>query len=314
MAFQQSHSCNIPHYQFGIDLGGTKTEIIALDEQGNIQLRQRTATPAHSYEDIIANIVNMVKQAQQQLSCSYTLGIGIPGAISPTTGLVKNANTVCLIGNDLKGDLEQALGHSLIIANDADCFALSEATDGAAAGKASVFAVIIGTGCGGGWVINGELISGPNAISGEWGHNPLLWRDDNDSQIECYCGQRGCIETLLSGPGMRQQAETETTINQSSEQWFKQYKDGDQEAEKVINNYHLRLAKALAGVINTLDPHTIVLGGGVSNLDSIYQEVPELWGEFVFSDTVNTPLLKAKFGDSSGVRGAAWLGAKAGNK
>lgn len=316
MAFKQSHSSNIPlpRYQFGIDLGGTKTEIIALDDQGNIQLRQRTATPAQSYEDIVANIVHMVKQAQQQLSCSYTLGIGIPGAISPATGLVKNANTVCLIGNDLKRDLEQALGHSLIIANDADCFALSEATDGAAAGKASVFAVIIGTGCGGGWVINGELISGPNAISGEWGHNPLLWRDDNDSQIECYCGQRGCIETLLSGPGMRQQAEKESGINQSSEQWFEQYKHGDTTAEKVTSNYHLRLAKALAGIINTLDPHAIVLGGGVSNLDSIYQEVPELWGEFVFSDTVNTPLLKAKFGDSSGVRGAAWLGAKAGNK
>ncbi|MFC3681277.1 ROK family protein [Bacterioplanoides pacificum] len=297
--------------QFGIDLGGTKTEIIVMSASGDTLLRQRNATPAHHYDAIVANIVSLVQQAQQQLPGDYTLGLGIPGAISPTTGLVKNANTTCLIGRDLQRDLEQALAQPLVIANDADCFALSEATDGAAAGKASVFAVIIGTGCGGGWVINGQLINGPNAIAGEWGHNPLLWRDDQDAQTDCYCGQRGCLETLLSGPGMRQQAYLETAIDQSSEQWFTQYQQQNPIAQQVFQRYHRRLAKALAGIINILDPHAIVLGGGVSNLDSIYQQVPQLWQEFVFSDSVSTPLLKAKHGDSSGVRGAAWLGAGA---
>ncbi|WP_420592225.1 ROK family protein [Bacterioplanoides sp.] len=295
--------------QFGVDLGGTKTEIIALDQQGNTLLRRRTATPADSYQKIVSNIAAMVRQAATEVNAEYTLGIGIPGAISPATGLVKNANTVCLIGQDLQGDLERALGHAVIIANDADCFALSEATDGAAAGLTSVFAVIIGTGCGGGWVINGGLVSGPNAISGEWGHNPLLWREEQDSEIACYCGQSGCIETLLSGPGLRQQAEKETGILQTAEAWYTQAQQGDSQAQQVMNNYHRRLAKALSGVINTLDPHAIVLGGGVSNIDSIYQQVPKIWGEFVFSDTVTTPLLKARYGDSSGVRGAAWLGA-----
>ncbi|MCH2041478.1 MAG: ROK family protein [Saccharospirillaceae bacterium] len=297
-------------FRFGIDLGGTKTEIIALDQQGNTRLRRRTATPADDYQQIVSNIATMVRQAATELNAEYTLGVGIPGAISPATGLVKNANTVCLIGQDLQGDLERALGHDIIIANDADCFALSEATDGAAAGKASVFAVIIGTGCGGGWVINGGLVSGPNAISGEWGHNPLLWREQQDSEIACYCGQSGCIETLLSGPGLRQQAAQETGIDQSAEAWDTQARQSNAQAQRVMNNYHRRLAKALAGVINTLDPHAIVLGGGVSNIDSIYQQVPQIWGEFVFSDTVVTPLLKARYGDSSGVRGAAWLGAE----
>lgn len=304
--------------RLGIDLGGSKTEIIALDHQGQTLLRQRTSTPSHSdhdtpeknYQAIINNMVAMVHQAQQQLNIrDYTLGIGIPGALSPATGRVKNANTTCLIGNDLQGDIEQTLQHKVVIANDADCFALSEATDGAAAGKSSVFAVIIGTGCGGGWVINGGLVSGPNAIAGEWGHNPLLWRDEQDTQIDCYCGQQGCLETLLSGPGMRQQAHYETGVDQATEDWFAAYQQGDTQARQVIERYHRRLAKALAGVINTLDPHAIVLGGGVSNLDSIYQQVPQLWSEYVFSDTVTTPLLKAKYGDSSGVRGAAWLGA-----
>lgn len=295
--------------QFGIDLGGTKTEIIALDSRGNTHLRQRTPTPSHSYPAIVANICDMVNQAQQQLNCRYTLGIGIPGAVSPETGLIKNANTVCLIGKDLQYDLEQALGHPVVIANDADCFALSEATDGAAAGKPSVFAVIIGTGCGGGWVIRGSLVNGPNAIAGEWGHNPLLWREEQDGEIACYCGQKGCIETLLSGPGMRQQANKESGIDQDAQTWFNQYQQQQSTAVAVINNYHRRLAKALAGIINTLDPHAIVLGGGVSNMDSLYTEVPKLWGDYVFSDSVNTPLLKAHYGDSSGVRGAAWLGA-----
>ncbi len=295
--------------QFGIDLGGSKTEIIALTATGETLLRRRTPTPSHDYQAIVDNIVALVTASANELNQPYTLGIGIPGAVSSMTGRIKNANTVCLIGQDLTADLEQRLQHPVIIANDADCFALSEATDGAGAGAKSVFAVIMGTGCGGGWVINGALISGPNAIAGEWGHNPLPWRSDQDTQTACYCGQKGCLETLLSGPGLRQQALAETGIDQSVEAWAAAEATADAQAAKVLLNHQLRLAKALAGIINTLDPHVIVLGGGVSNLAGIYANVPKLWGEFVFSDTVVTPLRKALHGDSSGVRGAAWLGA-----
>lgn len=316
----EASSTATPTLRFGIDLGGSKTEIIALDATGKPLLRQRTATPSDSYSAIIDNICNMIHQAQQALACDFTLGIGIPGAVSPATGLIKNANTTCLIGQDLTTDLEHALRsipildaallHSPVIANDADCFALSEASDGAGAGYASVFAVIIGTGCGAGWVINNQLISGPNAISGEWGHNPLPWRETSDSQEKCYCGQRGCIETLLSGPGLRQQAYLESGKDLSAEDWFTLYQQQDAAARQIFSNYHKRLAKALAAVINTLDPYVIILGGGVSNVPSIYEEVPKLWGQYVFSDTVTTALKQAQFGDSSGVRGAAWLGAQ----
>ena len=298
--------------QFGIDLGGTKTEIIALDEQGVEVLRQRTPTPSHSYTEIVSNIVRMVESAAAELNADYTLGLGIPGALSYQTGLVKNANTVCLIGQDLRGDLENALKKRVVIANDADCLALSEATDGAGSGYKTVFAVIIGTGCGGGWVVNGQVVNGPNAIAGEWGHNPLPWREENDSEALCYCGQKGCLETLLSGTGLRMQAQHETGIEQRSEVWVEQYLAGEPQAVAVIQAYYRRLAKALASVINLMDPHAIVLGGGVSNLDAIYTAVPELWAQWAFTDTVVTPLLKARHGDSSGVRGAAWLGRQGG--
>lgn len=302
--------------QFGIDLGGTKTEIIVLDPQGNSLLRERSATPAQSYDAIVANIAAMVESAASRLDCNdFSLGIGIPGAVSPATGLIKNANTTCLIGRDLQGDLQKRLHpllqRPLVLANDADCFALSEASDGSGAGFASVFAVIIGTGCGGGWVINGRLLSGPNAIAGEWGHNPLLWREASDSEIDCYCGQKGCLETLLSGPGLRQQAAQETGLSLSAQEWNTLAGQQDPQAQAVLARYYRRLAKALAGVINLIDPHVIVLGGGVSNLPGIYQEVPALWADYVFSDTVSTPLKQALHGDSSGVRGAAWLGAAA---
>jgi len=297
--------------QFGIDLGGTKTEIIVLSPAGETLLRRRTPTPSDSYPDIVNNIINMVTAAAAETGADeFTLGVGIPGAMSNATGLVKNANTTCLIGKDLKGDLERGLGQKITIANDADCFALSEATDGAGMGYGNVFAVIIGTGCGGGWVVNGGLVSGPNAIAGEWGHNPLLWRAESDSQIACYCGQYGCLETLLSGPGLRQQAEKETGLDLTAQEWQKRAEDGDAEAMSVLNNYYLRLAKALAGVINLMDPHVIVLGGGVSNMPGIYDVVPGLWTEYVFSDIVVTPLKQAMHGDSSGVRGAAWLGSQ----
>jgi len=299
--------------QLGIDLGGTKTEIIALSADGETLLRERTATPK-TYAAIVNNLVAMVTRAAHQLQQPYTLGIGIPGALSYQTGLVKNANTTCLIGQDLKGDLEKALSHPVVIANDADCLALSEATDGAGAGYDSVFAVILGTGCGGGWVVNGRLLQGPNAIAGEWGHNPLPWRSDADGQQDCYCGQRGCLETLLSGTGLRLQAFDETGIDQSAEAWVtaaQSQHDKTQQvlAADVLARHHERLAKALAAVINTVDPHVIVLGGGLSNVSSIYRDVPTLWEQWVFSDSVVTPLRQAHHGDSSGVRGAAWLGA-----
>ena len=297
--------------QFGIDLGGTKTEIIALDRQGNELLRERTATPQGDYHAIIQNICTMVRSAAAQLQQPFSLGIGIPGALSYRTGLVKNANTVCLIGRDLKGDIERELGQAIVVANDADCLALSEATDGAGAGCPTVFAVIIGTGCGGGWVFNGQLIGGPNAIAGEWGHNPLPWRNQGDDEAPCYCGQKGCLETLLSGPGLRRQALTETGLDLPAPEWAQRYDAGDPQAIAVIEAYHSRLARALAAVINIMDPHVIVLGGGVSNLPSIYTAVPELWGQWVFSDSVETLLRPSVHGDSSGVRGAAWLGSQA---
>jgi len=296
--------------QFGIDLGGTKTEIIALDSSGTELLRRRSPTPRDSYKAILANILTLVNDAAADLDQPYTLGLGIPGALSYQTGLVKNANTTCLIGEDLKGDLERALGQAVVIANDADCLALSEATDGAGAGYDSVFAVIVGTGCGGGWVINGQVVSGPNAIAGEWGHNPLPWRDDDDAELPCYCGQKGCLETILSGTGIRLQAREETGKDQNAEVWAAAARAGDSEAQVVMQRHHRRLAKALAAVINILDPHVIVLGGGVSNIASVYETVPALWQEWVFSDTVVTPLKKSRHGDSSGVRGAAWLGAR----
>lgn len=297
--------------QFGIDLGGTKTEIIVLSPDGKTLLRQRSATPSHSYDAIVGNIAGMVTHAAGVLQRDdFTLGIGIPGAVSPATGLIKNANTTCLIGKDFSGDLQNLLQRPVVLANDADCLALSEATDGAGAGYRTVFAVIIGTGCGGGWVVNGQLIGGPNAIAGEWGHNPLMWRSANDGEVDCYCGQTGCLETLLSGTGLRRQALQETGIDRLAQDWAELARSGDATALDVLNQYYLRLAKALAGVINLMDPHVIVLGGGVSNMPGIYEAVPRLWGEYVFSDTVLTPLKQSLHGDSSGVRGAAWLGAR----
>ncbi|QQD20813.1 ROK family protein [Oceanospirillaceae bacterium ASx5O] len=296
--------------QFGIDLGGTKTEIIVLNESGETLLRHRNATPSHSYDAIVANITALVHNAASELNTNdFTLGIGIPGAVSPATGLIKNANTTCLIGRDLQGDLQQALSRRVVLANDADCLALSEATDGAGAGYKTVFAVIIGTGCGGGWVVNGQLLGGPNAIAGEWGHNPLPWRSADDGEAPCYCGQHGCLETLLSGPGMRRQALQETGLDLSAPEWAERATRGEAQALEVLQRYYRRLAKALAAVINLMDPHVIVLGGGVSNLPGLCTEVPRLWGDYVFSDTVCTPLKQSVHGDSSGVRGAAWLGA-----
>ena len=293
--------------RIGIDLGGTKTEIIVLGAAGEEILRERVPTPRGDYAGTVATIAALVKAAEANVKVSpgktapvTPVGVGIPGAESRVTGLIKNANSTWLIGQPLRADLEAALGRPVRIANDANCFALSEATDGAAAGAEVVFGVILGTGVGGGIVVRGEVLVGLNAIAGEWGHNYLppdplskeggdgcALRSNDRAAPRCYCGRSGCIETYLSGPALAA--------------------DGGAEDEAAMQRYEQRLARALAQVINILDPDMIVLGGGLSNLDRLYDRVPCLWQAHVFSDAVATRLVKARHGDSSGVRGAAWL-------
>jgi fructokinase len=305
----------------GIDLGGTKIEIIVLSPQGNTVLRQRISTPAKhdfnstldQYQAIIEAIKQLITTCEDQLRTTLLnqkhqcIGIGIPGAISPATGLVKNENTTCLIGKPFQQDLEHALNCSVKIANDADCFVLSEAKDGAAKGANSVFGIIIGTGCGGGLAINQQLISGPNAICGEWGHNPLPWPQIDETLMPCYCGKQGCIETFLSGPGFTLHANKSSHTLRSSKQWHQALIEGESQALIVFDTYARQLAKSLASVINIIDPEVIVLGGGMSNIEYLYTRVPEILPEYVFSDQVLTRLVKAEYGDSSGVRGAAFL-------
>lgn len=305
----------------GVDLGGTKIEIIVLSSKGDILLRQRILTPTkqdfnsakYQYKAIIDAIKNLIidseKLLQQQgLKPSFqSIGMGIPGAISPATGLVKNANTTCLIGQPFQQDLEQALNCPVKIANDADCFVLSEAKDGAARDAYSVFGIIIGTGCGGGLVINQQLVSGPNAICGEWGHNPLPWPQADEALMPCYCGKQGCIETFLSGPGFIEHANKGRHTAKSSKQWHQALIKGEPQAIEVFDVYARQLAKSLASIINIIDPEVIVVGGGMSNIDYLYKRVPEILPEYVFSDQVLTRLVKAEHGDSSGVRGAAFL-------
>ena len=294
--------------RIGIDLGGTKTEVIALADDGQELFRHRVLTPRGCYEETIALINSLVDEAEQRTGMKGTVGIGTPGSISPANGLIKNANSVWLNGKPLEQDLVAALQRPVRLANDADCFALSEAVDGAAQGAGTVFGVIIGTGTGGGIVINGKLLKGPNAIAGEWGHNPMPWqRWDERRGAPCYCGKRGCIETFLSGAGLSRDHYDTTRQRLSAAELALRCEKGDHLAEQTMARYEDRLARALAAVINILDPDVIVLGGGVSNISSLYRRVPKLWGRYVFSDTVATHLLPAKHGDSSGVRGAAWL-------
>lgn len=294
--------------RIGVDLGGTKIEAIALDDDGTVFQRRRVDTPRDDYDAIVNAIVALVQGLEAELGMEGSVGVGIPGAVSPATDLVKNANTVCLIGQPLHLHLNEALGRDVRIANDADCFAVSEATDGAGAGAASVFGVIIGTGCGGGIVINSKLVGGPNAIAGEWGHNPLPWpQPDELPGPACYCGQHGCLETWISGTGLQNDF-----IRHGGEVWKAQQivqaaEQGNELAAQALLRYEDRMARALAVVINILDPEVIVLGGGMSNVTRLYDNVPKLWGQYVFSDQVATKLLPPKHGDSSGVRGAAWL-------
>ena len=289
--------------RLGIDLGGSKIEILAL--QGSQErLRWRCPTPQGDYPATLAAICSLVEECERELGMQGSVGIGIPGTRSPDHGRIKNANSICLIGQDLAGDLEQRLQRPIRLANDADCFALSEASDGAGAGAASVFGVILGTGVGGGIVINGRLLAGPNAIAGEWGHNPLPWRLPADGPPRrCYCGLDDCIETYLSGPGWA----ARSGLGMDAASIALAASQGLPTAQRALEIYAERLARSLASVINVLDPEVIVLGGGLSNIDALYNLVPGQLSRHVFSDQVNTRLVPARHGDSSGVRGAAWL-------
>ena len=294
--------------KLGVDLGGTKIEIIALDAEGGELMRRRVPTPQCDYSGTLRAIADLVHQVEAALGQAGTLGIGTPGTISRATGLLKNSNSVHLNGQPILQDLESLLQRKLRISNDANCFALSEATDGTAAGAAVVFGVIIGTGTGAGIVVNGHVLTGANGIAGEWGHNPLPWPEGVELPgPACYCGQHGCIETFLSGPGMsgdHQRASGETL---DAATIVERVAGGDAECELTLQRYENRLARSLAHVINILDPDVIVLGGGMSNIQRLYENVPGIWGRYVFSDRVDTRLVRNRFGDSSGVRGAAWL-------
>ena len=294
-------------HRLGIDLGGTKTEVLVLDPEQRPVYRERVATPAHSYDQIMAMIADLVTSAERNVKQEMTIGIGIPGAISPATGLLRNANTVCMNGRPFLSDVENLLERRIRVENDANCFTLSEALGGAGRNYGIVFGVIIGTGTGGGLVIDGKLVNGPHSISGEWGHNPLPWHTNKDGSTDCYCGKTACIETFLSGPGFAQSFQARFGRLLSSEEIIAAADVNDTECRKMIDTYHDQMARALAHVINIIDPHAIVLGGGMSNIDSIYTEVPALLPAYVFSDFVETLVLKAERGDASGVYGAAML-------
>jgi len=299
--------------RIGVDLGGTKIEAIALDDQGMTLARQRVATPAGDYVATVQAITDLVLSLESMLTQTASVGVATPGAIAPGTGQLKNANSVCLNGQPLQVDLQTALQREVRLANDADCFVLSEATDGAAAGVALVFGVIVGTGTGGGIVVDGRLLRGANAITGEWGHNPLPWPLPEELPgAACYCGKQGCIETFLSGPGLVRDYASVTGEPEDVAQIVALAAAGHTAAEASLQRYERRMARALASVINVLDPQVIVLGGGLSNIGRLYKTVPTLWGEFVFSaglgdEPVRTRLVPPRHGDSSGVRGAAWL-------
>jgi len=310
--------------RIGIDLGGTKIEGIALDGSAEVA-RARIDTPRDDYDATVAAIVDLVANLQripdpprlrsgQAGSRIPAVGVGIPGTISTSTGLVKNANSTWLIGRPLQRDLEARLGRPVRVANDANCFAVSEAADGAGAGADVVFGVIAGTGVGGGIVVNGRLVAGADGIAGEWGHNPLPWPDDDADEAwpVCYCGKRGCIETFLSGPGLTADHERATGVRTAPRDIVTAAARGDAAADATLRRYERRMAGALASVINVLDPDVVVLGGGMSNIDRLYTNVPALWRAFVFAcgseeDELRTRIVPARHGDASGVRGAAWL-------
>ncbi|WP_088279319.1 ROK family protein [Ideonella sp. A 288] len=300
-----------PSAAIGIDLGGTKIEAVVLDPAGQVAWGRRIASPSQRYDTLVEAIAGLAEAAlASPVGAGATIGLGTPGSLTPE-GLVKNANTTCLNGRPLQRDLSARLGRPVRVANDANCLALSEATDGAGAGAGVVFAAILGTGTGAGIAVDGRVLTGPNGLAGEWGHNPLPWRQPDDPWPACYCGQSGCIEALVSGPALARDHAQRTGASLTAEAVAQAARQGDAACTETLARWHHRLARALAQVINTLDPDVIVLGGGLSRIDSVYREVPALWDRWVFSgglkDPVRTPLRPARHGDASGVRGAAWL-------
>lgn len=294
--------------RIGVDLGGTKIEAIAMQENGDIVVRRRIATPSGGMQATLIALQSLIQQVEEQAGQCGTIGIGMPGAISPATGLIKNSNSVCLNGQAFVQELETLLGREVRVANDADCMTLSEAVDGAGQGAQTVFGMILGTGVGGGIVVQGQLLQGPNAIAGEWGHNPLPW--PNQSELPgpgCYCGKSSCIETWLSGPGLCRDYAQENGQQLPAEAIVQAAEQGDERANRAMRRYEDRLARSLASVINLLDPQVCVLAGGMSNIQRLYREVPARLQDYVFSDRVDTLIKPALHGDSSGVRGAAWL-------
>ena len=303
--------------RMGIDLGGTKIEAVAMDDDGQERGRLRVPTPKDDYPGTLEAIAGLLERLEATAGRLGTVGLGIPGAVSPVSGLVKNANSTWLIGHPLDHDLGQRLGRPVRVANDANCFALSEAVDGAGAQPATaagspyphvVFGVIVGTGTGGGVVVDRKILVGPNSIAGEWGHNPLPWMTaDEFPGPPCYCGKQGCIETFLSGPGLAKDHQRVTGQALAAPAVVAAASAGDSAAEATIVRYEDRMARALASVLNMLDPDVVVLGGGLSQVARLYQNVPRLWGRYAFSDKVLTRLVPPRHGDASGVRGAAWL-------
>ncbi len=298
----------IPSYRFGVDLGGTKIELAALDAAGGIRLRRRVPTPTGDYEATLAALATLVKDAERELSTAASVGVATPGSPSPRDGRMRNANSTCLNARTLKDDLESLLARPIRIANDANCFALSEAIDGAGRDAEVVFGVILGSGVGGGLVVRRRVIEGANAIAGEWGHNALPLPGPEDQPLPpCYCGRRGCVETYLSGPGLAADHARATGARLSAEEIAARAGAGDAASDATLARYEERLARALASVINVVDPDAIILGGGLSRIARLYERVPALWGPHVFSDSVRTRLLPPAHGDAGGVRGAAWL-------
>jgi len=306
----------VTNNRIGIDLGGTKIEAIVLNSKGDTLLRRRVETPKFDYNKILSTITALVQEVEQEtgITENLPLGIGSPGAVSRKTGLMKNCNSTCLNGKPLQQDLQVQLSRPVRIANDADCFTLSEATDGAGAAASNVFGVILGTGVGGGICVNKKLLQGANAITGEWGHNPLAYEKLQGSHSSkerrgrpCYCGRSDCIESWLAGPALEHSYEISTGQQKNAAAIVELAKNSNPGAQKVMDSYHQMLALALSNVINIVDPEIIVLGGGMSNTNSLYSEVPRYLSRHVFSDRVDTIITRAKHGDSSGVRGAAWL-------
>lgn len=295
-------------FRTGIDLGGTKIESIVLDSKGSQVFRKRIPSPQGSYVETVNAITELVLEADYHVQEITRVGIGIPGALSEQTGLVKNANSTWLIGKPLKSDLEYSLKRRIKIENDANCFTISEAVDGAGAQAQIVFGVILGTGVGGGITINANSLRGINLITGEWGHNPLPWTNERElNQNNCYCGKKGCIETFLSGAAVAKNYYKKTGKVLNVENILALSEAGDLNAQGIFNEFEIHLAKGLAQIINILDPDIIVIGGGLSNISRLYGNTTNIWDKYIFSDCINTKLVPARHGDTSGVRGAAWL-------